>query len=60
MPGPLDEPDEDVNGDLDSTVGDDDEMADWLEWQTYDDDGLDDADPEYDDGEFEEDEEEEE
>jgi len=62
--GPYDESDE-VNHDPDSLVGEEDEsgfdeMADWEEWQTYEDDGFDDAgddDEEAEDGDDEESEE---
>ena len=58
--GPEDESDDEVNGDPDSTVGEEDEsgfdeMADWTDWQTYRDDGFDDAGAQ-DDGEEAEDE----
>lgn len=43
--GPEDEPDEEVNGDPDSTLGEDDEegfdeMAWFGEWQAFEDDGF--------------------
>ena len=58
--GPFDESDE-VNHDPDSMVGEEDEsgfdeMADWADWQTYADGGLDDAEGGDDDDEAEEDE----
>lgn len=61
--GPFDESDE-VNHDPDSLVGEEDEsgfdeVADWKEWSTFDDDGFDDAGSE-DDDEAENDEEEDE
>lgn len=65
MIGPEDEPDEEVNGDPDSTLGEDDEsgydeMADFAEWQAFEDDGFDDAEGAEDDDESGEDEAEEE
>lgn len=65
MIGPEDEPDEEVNGDPDSTLGEDDEegydeMADFAEWLVVEDDGFDDAEGSEDDDEAGEDEAEEE
>ena len=52
--GPEDDPDEEVNGDPDSTLGEDDESGfdeafDWSDWQAYLDGGFDDAEGEEDD-----------
>lgn len=62
--GPEDEPDEEVNGDPDSTLGEDDEqgfdeMADAPEWQAVEDDGFEDAEGSEDDDESEDEDEEE-
>ena len=59
--GPEDEPDEEVNGDPDSTLGEDDESGFdeaflWDDWQAYHDDGFDDAEGEDEDDDDEEDE----
>ena len=60
--GPEDEPDEEVNGDPTSMLGEDDEsgfdeMAEWPDWQAVLDDAYDDAEGGDDDGEDEEEEE---